>query len=326
MLTIKEAKKIPFEELDDETKQYIYDLLKKYIVRRQITETNKELVSLFAKKLKTSNPRDYAACFNEFNSAFVNAGSGLIRELDYDEIHTRYLRDMSEDRFNYYLNQRGNTFNRKIALICFSKRPSERIANRFEFPVMVAYANMQNLVLRTAEANPKMSLSQIFRDSATSVRSEFYREHGKKINDTTIAETRTDYKSIGIKLAPIWQNLFKFERERISQLSPGEAIREMRDKYIFTQKDREFYDYAIDRASVEAYLKMQEIRTAADAYAEEFPESYNLADYDEVFSSAFEDEMTMYVISDALFMIFTDYLQDPIYAPKEPKEKEKTGE
>ena len=85
MLTIKEAKKIPFTELDAETKEYFYDIFKRYVVRKHIAERNKELSSLFSRRLRTTNPREYAGYFNELNSRFVNAN--LIRELDYDEIH-----------------------------------------------------------------------------------------------------------------------------------------------------------------------------------------------------------------------------------------------
>ena len=193
ILTIKEAKKIPFTELDAEKKEYFYDIFKKYVVRKHIAERNKELSSLFSRRLRTTNPREYAGYFNELNSRFVNAN--LIRELDYDEIHTNYLRDMSEDRFNYHLERTGNTFERKIALICFSGRPSERIANRVDFPVLVAYANMQDMVFELAERYPKMDMSQIFQMAASSVRAQFLKTYGKKINQTTIASTRTDYKA-----------------------------------------------------------------------------------------------------------------------------------
>ena len=171
MLTIKEAKKLPFEQLDDETVTYFYELFKKYVVRKQIADKNKELTSLFVRRLHTTNPRDFAACFNEFNSCFV--GSNLIRELDYDEIHTTFLKDMSEDRFNAHINARGNTFDRKIALMCFSLRPSERIPNRVDFPVMLAYANMQTKVLELAAKNPKMPLRQLFEQASKEIEDAF---------------------------------------------------------------------------------------------------------------------------------------------------------
>ena len=144
MLTIKEAKKIPFEQLDDATKEFLYDLFKRYVVRKKIADTNKTLSSMFSRKFGP-NPRDYARCFNDFNSCFVS--SDLIRNLTYDEIHTNFLKKMTEDQFNSFLERTGNSFDRKIALMCFSGRPSERIANRVTFPVMLAYANMQELVI-----------------------------------------------------------------------------------------------------------------------------------------------------------------------------------
>ena len=118
MLTTKEARKIPYEQLDEESKEYYYQLFKKYVVRKQIADNNKILSSLFASGGKRSMARNFSGNFNSFNSTFV--GSDLIKHLNYHEIHTDYLSEMSEDRFNFHLHERGNDFYRKIALICFS--------------------------------------------------------------------------------------------------------------------------------------------------------------------------------------------------------------
>ena len=50
MIDIKQAKKMPFEQLDEESQEYFYYMFKCYVVRKQIADTNNELISLFAKK------------------------------------------------------------------------------------------------------------------------------------------------------------------------------------------------------------------------------------------------------------------------------------
>ena len=71
MLDVREIKKskLSFEQLDAETKEYVYDLFRRYIVRKKISDNSKELTTLFARKLRTNDPRQYSLCFNEFNNS-----------------------------------------------------------------------------------------------------------------------------------------------------------------------------------------------------------------------------------------------------------------
>ena len=218
MLTFKEIKKlkIPFEMLDEETKEYLYDCFKRYVVRKQIADTNKEMTSLFVSKFG-NNPREFSRAFNEFNSRFV--GVNLIKQLSYEEIHTDFLKNLDEDAFNRYLSRFGNIFERKIALMCFSMRPSERIANRVEFPVMVAYANMQTRALERARKNPYKSLESIFSEVASEVRKEFSQTNGYSMNNSKIAEKREDYKALGKRAAFIWKEMLAFYKNGLMKLS-----------------------------------------------------------------------------------------------------------
>ncbi len=320
MLTIKDAKKIPFEKLDEETKEYFYDIFKRYVVRKHIAERNKELSSLLSRRLRTTNPREFASYFNDFNSRFVNAN--LIRELDYDEIHTNYLRDMSEDRFNYYLGKVGNTFERKIALICFSGRPSERIANRVEFPVLVAYANMQDLVFELAEKYPKMDMSQIFQMAANSVRVNFMKTYGKKINQTTIAEIRTDYKALGKKAAPVWKQMLEFYMNGLGDVRVLEAASFVLDNFTFTDKEKEDFKTSLEPFMKAASDELQGDRDFMQAQADEMPDYYDVADYDEVmYSKDYADGIYEKHLSQPMNAVFYKYLRDPIFEEKTPKEK-----
>lgn len=314
MLTIKEAKKIPYEQIDSETEGYIYDLFKRYVVRKQIADANKVLTSAFAKKLRTTNPRDYAGCFNAFNSAFVNAN--LINELKYEEIQTDFLKDMSEDKFNWYLDRSSNSFERKVALMCFSQRPSERIANRLEFSAMVAYANMQQRVLDYLKMYPKATLDQIINQAAKEVRAEHLDAVGYKINDTEIAEERTDYKSVGKKAAPLWRSMISSYKQRLQDYRSIEAANFVLENFVFTDADKKMFDDIYNRAMSEACGQVGNARALAEQQAEEMPDFYDVADYDEVHSNRYAEEVYFEVIERAMGSIFAKYLADPIYEEK----------
>lgn len=322
MLTFREikSKKIPYFELDDETKEYVYDTFKRYVIRKKIADTNKELTFLFSKKFGP-NPREYARCFNDFNSCFVN--SNLIGYLDYDEVHTNFLRDMTEDRFNAYLARTGNSFDRKVALMCFSMRSSERIANRVEFPVMVAYANMQRLVLMMAKQNPKTPLSTIFRDAAKLVRTDFYTTYGKKINNTKIAEKREDYKALGKKAAPVWKDMLEFYIEHLKDLNALEAAAFVKENFVFTQDERLEFDRLIEEATGKAHKKLVEDRAEAERRMEEEPDTYIPADYDEVFSRRYAEELYSDELDRPNASVLVKLLEDPIFELKEKAPKKK---
>ncbi len=324
MLTLKEAKKIPYEQLDADTQAYVYGLFNLYNVRKQIAENNKALSKRFGIYLGTNDPREYARCFNAFNSAFI--GADLIKELEYDEIHTNYLRDMSEDRFNAHLNSHYNSFERKMALICFSTRPSERIANRVDLPVMVAYANMQFKVIEELKKHPKTgSLSDMITDAADAVRKEFYEIHGYKLNQSEVAETRTDYKSVGNKAAPIWKSMIECYKKLLRDYRSIEAADFVCRSFVLTEQDKRSFTSIYDTMMTQASRKLDMDRQNAKNMAELFPEYYNQADYDEVFGRAYAEEVFSEYIEAGMDMLLDKYLTDPIYEEK-PKEKKQKGE
>jgi hypothetical protein len=104
---------------------------------------------------------------------------------------------MTEDQFNYFLERTGNSFDRKIALMCFSGRPSERIANRVSFPVMLAYANMQDIVVDNLTKAPRANLGRTFSDAARTVRTDFYKATGKKVYKVMLEEnSEVEYSTV----------------------------------------------------------------------------------------------------------------------------------
>lgn len=320
MLTIKEAKKIPYEMLDDETKEYVYDLFKKYVVRKKIADNNKYLTSLFARRLG-HNPREYAKCFNEFNSDFV--ASNLIGQLSYDEIHTTYLKKMTEDQFNAYLDRTGNSFDRKIALMCFSLRPSERIANRVTYPVMLAYANMQDKVVERIKTEPKTSLSRIFAESAKDIRADFLRQTGHKINDTQIASTRTDYKALGKKCAPIWKGMIEYYSSNLPSDKPFESLNFVRNNFVFMDEDLKEFDEKVNAIIFETDKYINNERITAQNFAEENPDEYIPADIDELYSDSYVNMAYFEALKKSLEEVFQKHLRDPIFLESSPKTRDK---
>lgn len=322
MTSIKEikAKKVHYTELDAESQEFLYQMFKRYVVRRQITETNKQMTALFARRYG-NNPREFSRCFNDFNSAFVGGSYPLIHYLNYDESQTDYLKNMTEDQFNYYLKKYGDSFERKIALMCFSLRPSERIANRLEFPAMVAYADMQTLVLDMARKNPKTRLCDIFEAAAKTVHKEFYDKNGYVIQASPIAETRTDYKAEGKKAAKLWQQMFDFYMKGLKDFKVLEAGAFVLENFVFTQDEIERYKRVLDVSMSSAHTTLVADRAAAQERMEENPDSYVPSDYDEVFSRDYAEDVYSRVMEGAIVSPFIRYLEDPIFEQKEPKKK-----
>ncbi len=320
MLTIKEikSKKIPYEMLDDETKDYLYDTFKRYVVRKQIADANKELTSVFTHRFGV-NPKQFSISFSEFNSAFVN--TSLIRELSYDEVHTDYLKGLSEEQFNYHLERTGNSFERKIALMCFSMRPSERIANRIEFPVMVAYANMQTRVLKRAKYFPHKPLNEIFDQVAKEIRAEYLEQHGVPINKSKISETKVDYKSMGKKFAPVWKEMLESYQNAIEGVNLLDAIEYVRAAFIFTEQQSKGYNAQFSSLVHEASTELAQDKIWAEQQMEENPDTYIPADYDEIFSKAHENEVYRNVLLGPLKNVFSVYLEDPIFSQQTEKKK-----
>ena len=317
MLTVKEAKKIPFEQMDEESKAYYFNLFKNYVVRKQIADNNKALSSIFSGNSKTSLPHDYAGSFNQFNSAFV--GENLIQYLNYHEIHTDFLSSLSEDSFNAYLHELGNSFNRKMALICFSHRESERIPNRVEFPVMVAYANMQTMVLNHAKNHPNSRIVDVFEYAADQVRLKFAQKNGYKISDSRVLDERPNYKNLGKKHAPIWKSMLDYYMRGLKDYKVLEAIAFVRDNFIFTEEYMGKYDAAIERASHRASIALNDKRL--DAEDAKNNNQITEKDYDYISSTWFANDVYFDVMEKTINSIFYKYLSDPIFEDKTPKQK-----
>ncbi len=317
MLSIQEAKNIPYEELDAETENYIYELFKAYVVRKQIADANKELSGIYSTTQKTSNPREFAQYFNQFNNAFVKAN--LINELHYDEIHTDMLKGMSEEKFSWYVTADYNSFERAIALICYSGRPSERIANRVSFPVMVAYANMQEELKNILKQSPKVDLYRAINDAAAVARLQFEVENGYKINDSVVYPERTDYKSIGKKAAPIWKSMLECYKRRLHDYDTMEVADFVYQNFIFTNKDRKKFNTIYKRAMSTAVHDLDIRRAASDV--EVLKNADEGACAGELTQEAIK-QIFQEIIEKNMETLFNEMLNDELFAEKKkPNDK-----
>jgi hypothetical protein len=220
------------------------------------------------------------------------------------------------------LQRTGNSFDRKVALMCFSMRPSERIANRVTFPVMLAYANMQDLVIEKMQSDPKMNLNRVFAESAKQVRTDFFRATGKKINDTDIASERTDYKSLGKKCAPIWKQMLEFYKAGLENVEPLEAANFVRENFIFTTKGRTQFDEIIGNAILDASKEVENNQQFFTQFMEDNPDDYIPADVDEAVSKKYIEEIYFSKLQAPLESVFDRHLLDPIYLEAGAKKKE----
>ena len=312
MLILKDAKKTPYVELDEQTKEHVYDLFKRYVVRKQISDQNTELSRLFS-SIYGKDGRSISTCFNEFNGAFL--GSNLISYLNYDECQTTFLKDMSKEAFNSYL-MRAGSFDRQMALIVYSMRSSERIPNRLEFPVLVAYANMQSMVLEEAKHRKGESLTRIFQRVSRVIRNEFYEEHGYELNLSRILPESFDHDRAGKHGAGLWKQMMDYYMAGLKTIKTSEAVAFIVENFIFTKKAYKGYEENMSDALERADRSVERQREIMSQQIEEFPDSYNIADYDEVYSTSAMSEAEDEAIRSAMFSIFHEYLSDPIYSPK----------
>lgn len=321
MLEPKQAKKIPFEKLDSETQQYYHDLFKKYVVRQQIADLNKDLTALFIKTTKSANPKDYSKGFNQFNNYFAN--SNLISQLSYDESCTGFLRNMTKDQFNAYLKRNGGSFARKIALICYSSRPTERIANRLNFETMQAYANMQHYVLSHSKSQTKDSLDKLFSDASKQIRHDFEQTYSYSYLNSPISSDTFDYKSVGKKCADIWKSMLIYYFKEIQNMSPIDAVDFISQNFIFTELDRKSYFNLLEKIPEIAKTKLNEHKLIAENNARTMPDFYDVSDYNEVYSKHFEDVIFSETTIETICSVLHKYLDLPAFEKTQNTSKSK---
>ena len=158
--------------------------------------------------------------------------------------------------------------------------------------------------------------------AASAVRANFVKTYGKKINQTTISEERTDYKSLGKKAAPVWKQMLEFYMKGLQDVRVLEASKFVYDNFLFTDEARKEFVGKIEPAMKKGSEQLQADREFMQQQADEMPDYYDVSDYDEVmYSKHYADEVYAGFMLEPMQAVFHKYLRDPIFEDKAPKEK-----
>ena len=112
----------------------------------------------------------------------------------------------------------------------------------------------------------------------------------------------------------------------LKEVKTSEAVAFIAENFIFTDRIYQDYNDSLAVATKKGENSLESQRAVMEEQKERFPESYDVADYEEVmFSQNYENETIMEYIRDVMFSIFHEYLEDPIFAPKAPKEGDGKG-
>ena len=150
----------------------------------------------------------------------------------------------------------------------------------------------------------------------------FMKTYGKKINQTTIANVRTDYKSLGKKAAPVWKQMLEFYMNGLKDIRVLEASSFVLENFLFTDQAKNEFMEKIEPAMKKGAEQLQADREFMQNQAEEMPDYYDVADYDEVmYSKYYADEVYAGFMQEPMQAVFHKYLRDPIFEDKAPKEK-----
>ena len=218
MININDIVKKEFIDLSKEEREFVHKLFLKYYVRREIAEQNKKLSKIFS--MQNNSSQSIATFFNYFNSSFLNCN--LISCLSEQEAATYYLSNLSNDEFNYLVNS-TTSFNRQMALVCFSLREHERIPNRVDLKTMIAYANMQNLAIKNIESGTYKSIYDAITNAAQTIRHEFKQKYGHSLNDNRAKETCENYKAPGKKISSVFIKMLSQLQKEIELMPQNEA-------------------------------------------------------------------------------------------------------
>lgn len=293
MININDIVKKEFIDLSKEEREFVHKLFLKYYVRREIAEQNKQLSKIFSTQNNSS--QSIATFFNYFNSSFLNCN--LISCLSEQEASTYYLSNLSNDEFNWLVNN-ANSFNRQMALVCFSLRDHERIPNRVDLKTMIAYANMQNLAIKNIESGTYKSIYDAITNAAQTIRHEFKQKYGHSLNDNRAKETCENYKAPGKKVSTIFLKMLSQLQHEIEAMPTYEAQKLIETLFTPTNLSMHNLKKAVAVAPIKAEKEVQHarniqknlaIKSSTDGKIE-FDDYCDIRDYDEAFSYSFEQQ------------------------------------
>lgn len=293
MININDIVKKEFIDLSKEEREFVHKLFLKHYVRREIAEQNKKLSKIFS--MQNNSSQSIATFFNYFNSAFLNCN--LISCLSEQEASTYYLANLSNDEFNHLVNS-TTSFNRQMALVCFSLREHERIPNRVDLKTMIAYANMQNLAIKNIESGTYKSIYDAITNAAQTIRHEFKQKYGHSLNDNRAKETCENYKAPGKKISSVFIKMLSQLQKEIELMPQNEAQKLIETLFSPTDASMQNLKKAVAIAPIKAEQEVIRARAIQEELAiksrkngnVEFNDYCDISDYDEAFSYSFEQQ------------------------------------
>ena len=293
MININDIVKKEFIDLSKEEREFVHKLFLKYYVRREIAEQNKQLSKIFS--MQNNSSQSIATFFNFFNSSFLNCN--LISCLSEQEASTYYLTNLPNDEFNWLVNNAAS-FNRQMALVCFSMRDHERIPNRVDLKTMIAYANMQNLAIKNIESGAYTSIYDAITNAAQTIRHEFKQKYGHSLNDNRAKEACENYKAPGKKVSTIFSKMLLQLQNEIELMPQNEAQKLIETLFTPTHLSMHNLKKAVAVAPIKAEQEIKHaqniqkniaIKSNTDGKIE-FNDYCDIRDFDEVFSNSFEQQ------------------------------------
>lgn len=299
-----------FDEYSSTEQEEIIFSLKKYLVRKQISDSNKELREYFARIGSDSYAENIAYGFSLFNSYFVGVDLYHFKR-NYEDMKEYEYFSMSEK------DQQISDFNYEMAKICYSRQSGASIPNYVTLPVMVAYANMQDEVLNMLKQK-KYKLSSVLDVAATNARDEYFNKYGESINESQVLEKEEAHKFAGKTNAKKWISFLNFLKNMTSDSESFVVKKYLELDLFLTNKKQSDYQSKLSEATTNAVKFVENQKKDANkSYLLSNEESANMyfneyanpADYDEIYSPEYEYE----VKEDFEKQVIQNELNDLIY-------------
>lgn len=281
-----------FDEYSSAEQDEMIFSLKKYLVRKQISDSNKELREHFAKIGNDSYAENISYCFSAFNSYFVNEDLYNFKR-NYEDIKEYEYFAMSEK------DQQISDFNYQMSMICLSRQAGASIPNHVTLPVMVAYANMQDEVLDMLKQK-KYKLSSILDVAATNAREDYFNKYGESINESQVLPTEEAHKFNTKTNLKKWLSFLNFLKDMTKESEPYIVKKYLENELFLTNKKKDNFGFKLKQANEEAtkfindkkdYARKTCLTGNEESIDLQFNEYANPADYDEIYSPEYEYEI-----------------------------------
>lgn len=302
-----------FIDYSPEEQEEIRKSFLKFFVRKEIANQNKKLKEIFS-RYGESYAEGVTFGFSNFNSAFVDLD--FVKTLnDYESMDESKYFSLSENERKIY------DFNVGISQICMYKTPGVSIPNCVSLPLMVAYANMQNKVLLNVGKFSDNILDVIY-NAGIEIRGDYLKKYKKTLNDSSVRKASEAHKTDTKSNCKKWVAYLEFLKFEISNGESRQSIDYLFENVFLTDKNQLRILESLERASQEAVRNIEQKRdhmkkSSLSNYEDEdkvdleFNDFANIADYDEVFSEDYYEDMVNSARNDVLIQ-FVNEVEEPL--------------